>query len=178
MSSRIVILALVGASLGTGWTETKPRVLVERVGSWSTPPAEERPSTAGGRASIFYEDGRFAVVNAVLAKGTQGRKAFFVLGEGYSVFSGCWSASQKNATAVARPVYLPGLINPPPPPMTMRFQLDGSDPLKSRTIRSAERGLHETESASNTDEAVDAAEARTRSFEASSGPTVWSCATH
>jgi len=175
MSARIAAIVFLSASLGLGWPDAKPRVLVERVGSWSVPPESGQPSLADGRASIFYDDGRFAVINAILARVTQGRKPYFVLGEGYSVFSGCWSTSRGKARAMARPVYLPGLINPPPPPMTILFQFEGSDPLKSRPIRTitnAGQGLLQVD----TTEVVRTVEARTRSYESSSGSVVWSCA--
>ena len=119
MNGRVVVPLLVTAFAAHA-AGGKERIVVEQLTAW-TAPATGQLSLADARASIFYPDGRFSVVNGVLGRGPRMQVPAFLLNEGYSVFSGCWSASGKTATAIGRPVYLPALINPPPKAVTLVF---------------------------------------------------------
>jgi hypothetical protein len=174
MIARAVIALVLYWCAGMAAETPAPRVVVERLSDWTLPPPMGGVSHADGRVSILYSDGRYALINIMLGRSSHGGRTSAILGEGYSVFAGCWTARGRSITAIAKPVYLPGRFDPPPRPVTLMYGYDG-DFANAGKITPQGDGPHRMETVNDVGELLAIVESRTKDFESTSGSAVWSC---
>ena len=128
----------------------KPRLLIERLGAWTPPPAVGGFEYAEGRISVFFPDARFGVMNLMLGRAPHTNNVTAVLAQGYSLFAGCWSASGPLITVAARVAYLPALIKPTPGPLNLEYRIkagtlfDGRSSINSNIERHGKYQPYET----------------------------------
>jgi hypothetical protein len=174
---RLLITLLTMSCICSCWgKDTGPRVVVERTSGWNASPVYPENLTADAQIVVFYSDGRFGVINAILGKSSRGHEVSVLLGEGYSIFSGCWAITDRKINAIAAPVYLPSPITPKPEPRKYEFVFSGNGLITSRRIKNQLDPNRPTESIQNIRPITDILESRTKNFESSSGSTVWHCA--
>jgi hypothetical protein len=171
----ILLFLLLFCSFSTMTAASRDvRLAVERLSDWTPPPPVGGVWHADARVSVFYGDGRFAVINATLGRSQQGR-VYVILGEGYSVFSGCWTASGRSINTGATPVYLPGRVEPMPQPVTRVYRVDRSGFPRARGVMEPGAGALGVETIRNSGECLKVAESRTKEFESTSRSPVWPC---
>jgi hypothetical protein len=151
-------------------------VVVERLEKWAVPPPiAGKWQYADGRISIFYSDGRFTVIDAVLGRFKHGG-VVVIWNNGYNVGSGCWTANGRSVVAVVNPVYLEAQIVPPPSPQTLTYRTDQTDFSKPWKFTSQDPKVRGVEETTDTARCLKIAEDYTKEFESTSHARVWSCA--
>lgn len=173
---RLLITLLTMSCICSCWgKDPSPRVVVERTSGWNASPVFPENLTADAQIIVFYSDGRFGVINGILGKSSRGHEVSVLFGEGYSIFSGCWTVTGREVNAMAAPVYLPSPITPKPEPRKYEFVISGNGLMTSKGIKNQLDTNRPTESIRNIRPITDILESRTKSFESSSGSIVWQC---